>query len=162
MLPRLWAFALRLTGDKHDAEDLVQRACVRALERSHQLRSDKAPLSWMFSIIHTTWISEVRARKVRHRSRVDWDESFEETIADPLSRDPQSEALHAEIIRTIQRLPESQRTVMLLVAVEGLSYQEAADVLQVPIGTIMSRLWRARQVIGAHFQKDERGQRAPT
>ena len=52
MLPRLWAFALRISGDRHDAEDLVQRACVRALERAHQLQSDTVPLHWMFSMTH--------------------------------------------------------------------------------------------------------------
>ena len=152
MLPRLWAFALRLSGDTHDAEDLVQRACVRALERSHQLRPDTAPLSWMFSILHTTWINEVRARSVRHRSRIDWDEAFMETIADPAASDPQTTALHAQIIRAVQRLPEAQRVVMLLVAVEGLGYQEAADALGIPVGTVMSRLSRARQAIGAQFE----------
>src|SRR5471032_1666497 len=68
MLPRLWTFALRISGDRHDAEDLVQRACVRALERAHQLQPDTSPLSWMFSIVHSTWINELRARSVRKRS----------------------------------------------------------------------------------------------
>ena len=152
MLPRLWAFALRLAGDTHDAEDLVQRACVRALERSHQLQPDTAPLSWMFSIVHTTWINEVRARSVRHRSRMDWDDAFMETVADPAASDPQTEVMNAQIISAVLRLPEAQRIVMLLVAVEGLSYREAADALGVPIGTVMSRLSRARQTIGAQFE----------
>ena len=151
MLPRLWAFALRLAGDTHDAEDLVQRACLRALERSHQLRPDTAPLSWMFSILHTTWINEMRGRSVRHRSRIDWDDALMETIADPAASDPQTTAIHAQIIRAVQRLPEAQRVVMLLVAVEGLGYQEAADALGIPVGTVMSRLSRARQAIGAEF-----------
>jgi RNA polymerase sigma-70 factor (ECF subfamily) len=151
MLPRLWTFAMRLAGDPHDAEDLVQRACVRALERSHQLRPDTAPLSWMFSILRTTWINEVRARSVRHRSRIDWCDVLMETIADPAASDPETEAMHAQIIRAVQRLPEAQRLVMLLVAVEGLGYQEAADALGVPIGTVMSRLSRARQAIGGEF-----------
>ncbi len=155
MLPRLWAFALRLADDTHDAEDLVQRACVRALERSHQLRPDTAPLSWMFSIVHTTWINEVRARSVRHRSRIDWDDALMETIADPAASDPQTAALHAQIIRAVQRLPEAQRVVMLLVAVEGLGYQEAADALGIPIGTVMSRLSRARQAIGGEFGRNK-------
>jgi RNA polymerase sigma-70 factor (ECF subfamily) len=152
MLPRLWTFALRISGDVHDAEDLVQRACVRALERAHQLQPDTAPLSWLFSIVHSTWINEVRARSVRHRSRMDWDDAFMETVADPAASDPQTEVMNAQIISAVQRLPEAQRIVMLLVAVEGLSYQEAADALGVPIGTVMSRLSRARQTIGAQFE----------
>ncbi|TKC86926.1 sigma-70 family RNA polymerase sigma factor [Trinickia terrae] len=151
MLPRLWAFALRIAGDKHDAEDLVQRACVRALERAHQLRPDTAPLSWMFSIVHTTWINELRMRSVRRRSSMEWDDGVLENVADPAGQTPETALMHGQIIDAVQRLPETQRVVMLLVAVEGLSYQEAADALGVPIGTIMSRLSRARQAIGAQF-----------
>ncbi len=151
MLPRLWAFALRISGDKHDAEDLVQRACIRALERAHQLQPDTSPLSWMFSIVHSTWINELRARSVRGRSSMDWDDDFLETVADPAARSPETAAMNSQIVAAVERLPEAQRVVMLLVAVEGLSYKEAAEVLDVPIGTIMSRLARARQAIGVIF-----------
>ena len=155
MLPRLWAFALRISGYQHDAEDLVQRACVRALERAHQLRPDTAPLSWMFSIVHSTWINELRARSVRNRSSMDWDDDFLETVADPAARTPEEDVMNQQIVSAVQRLPEAQRVVMLLVAVEGLSYNEAAEALNVPIGTIMSRLSRARQAIGALFDGRE-------
>lgn len=151
MLPRLWAFALRLCGNQHDAEDVVQRACVRGLERSHQLQPGTSALSWMFSIVHSTWINELRARNVRSRSSMEWDDDFLETVADPSMRTPEERLLNAEIIAAVERLPEAQRTVMLLVAVEGFSYAEAAQILGVPIGTIMSRLSRARQTIGAQF-----------
>jgi RNA polymerase sigma-70 factor (ECF subfamily) len=151
MLPRLWAFALRISGDQHDAEDLVQRACVRALERAHQLQPDTAPLSWMFSIVHSTWINELRARRVRSRSGMEWDDEFLETVADPDARTPEQNVMNSQIVAAVQRLPEAQRVVMLLVAIEGLSYSEAAETLGVPIGTIMSRLSRARQAIGAQF-----------
>jgi RNA polymerase sigma-70 factor (ECF subfamily) len=149
MLPRLWAFALRLSGDTHDAEDLVQRACVRALERTHQLQPDTAPLSWLFSIVHSTWINELRARSVRGRTSMEWDDDFLETVADPAARTPEQHVMNRQIVGAVQRLPEDQRIVMLLVAVEGLSYSEAAEALDVPIGTVMSRLSRARQAIGA-------------
>jgi RNA polymerase sigma-70 factor (ECF subfamily) len=151
MLPRLWAFALRISGDRHDAEDLVQRACVRALERAHQLQPGTSPLSWMFSIVQSAWINEVRARNVRSRSGMDWDDAFLETVPDPNTPTPEQNAMDGQIVSAVQRLPEAQRAVMLLVAVEGLSYSEAAEVLDVPIGTVMSRLSRARQAIGALF-----------
>jgi RNA polymerase sigma-70 factor (ECF subfamily) len=151
MLPRLWAFSLRLCGNQHDAEDVLQRACVRGLERSHQLQPGTSPLSWMFSIVHSTWINELRARNVRSRSSMDWDDDFLETVADPSMRTPEEILLNGEIIAAVERLPEAQRTVMLLVAVEGFTYAEAAEILEVPIGTIMSRLSRARQTIGAQF-----------
>jgi RNA polymerase sigma-70 factor (ECF subfamily) len=151
MLPRLWSFALRISGDRHDAEDLVQRACVRALERAHQFKPDTSLLSWMFSIVHSTWLNELRARRVRSRSSIEWDDRFLDTIADPLAPSPEVDAMNAEIVSVVQRLPEVQRVVVLLVAVEGLSYGEAAEILDVPIGTIMSRLSRARQTIGTYF-----------
>jgi RNA polymerase sigma-70 factor (ECF subfamily) len=151
MLPRLWAFALRICGDRHDAEDLVQRACVRALERAHQLQPDTAPLSWMFSIMHSTWINELRARNVRARSGKEWDDDFLDTVADPHARTPEQNVMNGQIVSAILRLPDTQRVIMLLVAVEGLSYKEAADTLGVPIGTVMSRLSRARRTIGAQF-----------
>ncbi|MPV57391.1 RNA polymerase sigma factor [Burkholderia sp. HI2761] len=151
MLPRLWAFALRISGDRHDAEDLVQCACLRALERAHQLRPGTAPLSWMFSIVQSTWLNELRARSVRRRSGMDWDDDFLETVSDPAAPTLEQQALDEQIVRAVQQLPEAQRVVMLLVGVEGLSYSEAADALGVPIGTIMSRLSRARQTIGSLF-----------
>ncbi len=76
MLPRLWAFALRISRDKHDAEDLLQRACVRALERSHQLQPGTSPLSWMYSIVQSTWVNELRARNARGRSSMEWERQF--------------------------------------------------------------------------------------
>ncbi|MBP0593311.1 RNA polymerase sigma factor [Paraburkholderia sp. LEh10] len=155
MLPRLWTFALRITGDRHDAEDLVQRACVRALERLHQLQPDTSAISWMFSIVHSTWINELWARKVRSRSSVEWDEAFLETVADPAARTPETDAMYGQIVSAVGQLPEAQRVVMLLVAIEGLSYNEAAKVLDVPIGTIMSRLARARQTMSSLFGKLE-------
>jgi RNA polymerase sigma-70 factor (ECF subfamily) len=82
---------------------------------------------------------------------MDWDDDLLETIADPTAPTLEQQALDAQIVRAVQRLPEAQRVVMLLVAVEGLSYGEAAEALGVPIGTIMSRLSRARQTIGALF-----------
>jgi RNA polymerase sigma-70 factor (ECF subfamily) len=151
MLPRLWAFSLRLCGNQHDAEDVLQRACIRGLERAHQLQPGTSPLSWMFSIVHSTWINELRARNVRSRSSMEWDDNFLETVPDPDARNPEAALMSSEIIAAVERLPEAQRIVMLLVAVEGLSYAEAAEVIGVPIGTIMSRLSRARQTIGAQF-----------
>src|SRR5580658_8386004 len=82
LLPRLWAFSLRLCGNQHDAEDLLQRAFLRGLERSHQLCPDTVPLSWMFSIIHSIWINELRARKIRCHGRVEWDDAVVNTVAD--------------------------------------------------------------------------------
>jgi len=151
LLPRLWAFALRISGDKHDAEDLVQLACVRALERAHQLQPNTSALSWMFSIVHTTWINEIRSRNVRGRSRQEWNDSIIDTVSDPSAHTPETDLMHQQILAAVNNLPDGQREVMLLVGVEQFSYKEAAEILEVPIGTVMSRLSRARQTIGTLF-----------
>jgi RNA polymerase sigma-70 factor, ECF subfamily len=151
LLPRLWRFALRLAGDPHEAEDLVQRACVRALERQHQLLPGSSTLSWLFAIAHTVWLNEIRARKIRAHRSIQWTEELAETVADRSLCDPETAVLHSQIIKAVEGLPDAQRSVMLLVAVEGMSYREAADVLAVPIGTVMSRLARARLTIGETF-----------
>ena len=129
LLPRLWRFALRLAGDRHDAEDLVQRACVRALERRHQLQPGTATLSWLFSIVHSVWLNEVRARQIRSHGSIQWREELADTVADPAARNPETHALHRQVIAAVEKLPDAQRAAMLLVVVEGLSYLEVADVL---------------------------------
>jgi RNA polymerase sigma-70 factor (ECF subfamily) len=155
LLPRLWRFALRLAGHRHDAEDLVQRTCVRALERRHQLQPGTSTISWLFSIAHSVWLNEVRARQIRNHGAMQWTEEFIESVADPTALDPETYTLHRQIINAVEQLPDAQRAVMLLVAVEGLSYREAATVLDVPIGTVMSRLARARLTIGESFRARE-------
>jgi RNA polymerase sigma-70 factor, ECF subfamily len=159
LLPRLWAFALRIAGNRHDAEDLVQHTCVRALERQHQLKSDTSPLSWVFAIAHSIWLNEVRARGIRGRTNVAWDDALLEVVADPSARTPEKDVMNRQIIAAVARLPETQRSTLLLVAVEGLTYHEAAVALDVPIGTVMSRLARARRSIGT--LADEHGLRSP-
>jgi RNA polymerase sigma-70 factor, ECF subfamily len=151
LLPRLWRFALRLAVNRHDAEDLIQRTCVRALERSHQLQPGTSLLSWLFSIAHTVWLNELRARQIRARASMQWSDEFSDTLADAAALTPEMDAMHRQVLAAVEQLPDAQRAVMLLVAVEGLSYREAAEALDVPIGTVMSRLARARLTIGRHF-----------
>lgn len=157
MLPKLWAFALRLSRDRHDAEDLVRQACVCAVERAHQLQPDTPPLSWMFSIVHALWIDEIRDRKTRSRWGENWNHGFVDTAADVSIPSPAQDQPSMEIVRAVQQLPDTQRVVMLLVAVEGLSYEEAAKVLDVPVDTITNRLSRARQAIGSVFSERRSG-----
>ncbi|NRO97957.1 sigma-70 family RNA polymerase sigma factor [Paraburkholderia sp. NMBU_R16] len=156
LLPRLWRFGLRLARNKEDAEDLVQRACVRALERRHQLQPGTSALSWTFSIMHSVWLNEVRARQIRSRASLEWSEELVDTVATPAGSNPELKVLYWEIMKAVDELPDAQRVVMLLVASEGLSYQEAADTLGIPIGTVMSRLARARLTIGQRFHNDGR------
>ncbi len=150
LLPKLWAFALRLSGDPLDAEDLVQQACIRALESSDQLSTGKSALCWIYAIAYRIWVDGLRTRSWRNRVRED-EAAAAETVDSHGAGDPESHALNRQIVDAIGQLPEPQRIVMLLVAAEGLSYREAADVLDVPVGTVMSRLARAREAIGRKF-----------
>jgi RNA polymerase sigma-70 factor (ECF subfamily) len=151
-LPRLWRFGLRLARSPHDAEDLVQRTCVRALERRAQLHPGAPPLPWLFSIMHSIWLNELRARKTRAHASLDLNESEPRPVVPALS-DPETSLLYKQVIDAVEELPEAQRTVLLLVAVEGMTYRETADVLGLPIGTVMSRLARARLIIGRRFSE---------
>ena len=148
LLPRLWRFALRLTRHREDAQDLVQRTCVRALERQHQWNPQTSALAWLYSILHSIWINELAARRLRVVEQLD-DEAL--YPADHGHNDPETSLHYRQVILAVDALPPPQRVVMLLVAVEGLSYREASDVIGAPIGTVMSRLSRARAAIGEQF-----------
>ena len=141
LLPRLRRFARNLTRNPHDADDVVQIAVERALARLSQWRSDSPLDRWMYKIVKNAWFDEIRSRKRR-------DEVFLPADAgDAATGDDPGDALS---IRTaVALLPEEQRLAVSLVLVEGLSYQEAANVLDVPIGTLTSRLARGRQALQA-------------
>lgn len=151
LLPRLWRFALRLTRDRSDAEDLLQRCCLRALERRWQWKPGSVLLSWLFAIMHTIWLNEVRTRQRRRESSLDWEGEWAEVASDFETTDPSRKALYRQVVEAVEMLPEAQRLVVMLVDVEGLSYKETAEVLSVPIGTVMSRLARARSTVGQRF-----------
>jgi RNA polymerase sigma-70 factor, ECF subfamily len=149
VLPRLRRFARGLTGAAVEADDLVQAACERALARRHQFREGTRFDSWMFRIVQTIWIDQTRARKVRKEEP----EPAETRLgSDEAVRRVEARLALAEVRRAVERLPTDQRTALLLVTVEGLSYREAAEVVQVPVGTIMSRLARARLALQAQLE----------
>ena len=141
VLPRLRRFARGLAGSASEADDLVQAACERALARSHQFQEGTRFDSWMFRIVQTIWIDQLRARDVRKEGG---DVEDERMGSDAAVRSVEARLALAEVRRAVQHLPAEQRNVLMLVTVEGLSYKEAAEVAGVPVGTIMSRLARAR------------------
>lgn len=141
VLPRLRRFAHGLSRSAADADDLVQAACERALARQHQFQEGTRFDSWMFRIVQTIWIDHVRSREVR---KEDGDVAGERLGSDEPVRRVEARLALDEVRRAVERLPPDQRTALLLVTVEGLTYKEAAEVAQVPVGTIMSRLARAR------------------
>jgi RNA polymerase sigma-70 factor (ECF subfamily) len=144
VLPRLRRFARGLTGSAAEADDLVQAACERALARMHQFQEGTRFDSWMFRIVQTIWIDQLRARDVR---KEDGEIAEERLGSDAPVRGVEARIALAEIRNAVARLPPDQRTTLMLVTVEGLSYKEAAAVAGVPVGTIMSRLARARAAL---------------
>ncbi len=144
LLPRLRRFGRALTGHRQDADDLVQSAIERALTRREQWQTGTRLLSWLFRIVQNAWIDEVRARG--RRDRVLAPEEAGEHVG-VSTTDAQIDAL--AVRKAMQHLNEDQRIAVSLVLVEGLPYQEAAAVLDIPIGTLTSRLARAREQLQA-------------
>jgi RNA polymerase sigma-70 factor, ECF subfamily len=144
-LPRLRRFAYALTGDLDKADDLVQDTCERALERLHQWKPGTRLDSWMYRIAQNVWFDQYRARKVR-REQTGLDE-VENFAGDDGRLVTESRLTLAEVNEGIGRLPAEQQVLVAMVCVEGLSYKEAASILEIPIGTVMSRLARARQAL---------------
>jgi len=142
LLPRLRRFARTLAGNVHDADDVVQIAVERALARLDQLRPGSQLSSWLFGIVRNAWLDEVRARgrqgKIFAPEELGAQVGEESlgTIADTLA-----------VQDALARLPDEQRIAIGLVLVEGLSYKEAARILDIPIGTLTSRLARGRATL---------------
>lgn len=144
LLPRLRRFARALSRNMHDADDLVQVAVERGLLHLDQLRPGTRLDSWMFGILRNAWIDETRSR--RRRDWVHAPAELGENVADAAS-DAHIQRLSLDA--AMERLPEEQRLAVALVLVEGLAYKEAAAVLEVPIGTVTSRLARGREALEA-------------
>ncbi|QDR56989.1 sigma-70 family RNA polymerase sigma factor [Klebsiella aerogenes] len=143
-LSRLWRYGLVLSHNRDVAEELVQATCLRALEKSAQFTPGTRIDRWLFAILHSIWISELRARQVRlGKGFVECDEL---TAPEPGEQDD-TQWRYRQLMLRVNQLPEAQRNAVFLVYVEGFSYQEAAETLSVPIGTIMSRLAAARETL---------------
>ncbi len=140
-LARLWRYALVLSGARDVADDLVQATCLRAIERADQFTPGTKLDRWLFSILRSIWLNELRARRIREGGGfVDASEALTLDGA----REVETNILAAEVLRALGGLPEAQRETVLLVYGEGYTYAEAAAALGVPVGTVMSRLATAR------------------
>lgn len=142
LIPALRRYARALLRDRAAADDLVQDCLERAIGRWHLRRADGSVQGWLFAILHNLAVN--RMRQSRSRGRHIAIEDAEEAA---LSRPPDQEdgLHHGEVLQALERLPDEQRSVLLLVSVEDLSYAEAAAVLGIPVGTVMSRLARGRE-----------------
>lgn len=141
LLPRLWRYAMVLCRNPDRANDLVQATCERALSRSHQFREGTRLDAWTITILQSIWKNDLRRDSIRRgegfvdaqqAGLVDTRESAEGKI------------FLSEVLNMVEQLPEAQKEAVYLVYVEGLSYEEAATALDIPAGTLTSRLVRGR------------------
>ena len=143
MLPNIRRFALSLTGHVADADDLLQSTVERLLERG--LPDDVDVTAWSLRVCRNLWIDEMRSRKVRRDAQREPAVIGEQVL--PGEEQVLGEMTLEEVQQALFSLSEDQRAVLELVAIEGHSYKEAAAILEVPIGTVMSRLARARTAL---------------
>jgi len=154
LLPRLRRLALGLTGSTEEGDDLVQSACERALSRRQQFQPGSRLDHWMFSILRSIWIDRIRQRRRREVS-VD-PSSLADHPGGDLETETHARISLAEVRRVIAALPEEQREALLLVCIEGIGYRQAAEILDLPMGTVTSRVFRARIAIGEAMEESGR------
>lgn len=142
LLPRLRRFARSLSRNQHDADDLVQVAVEKALRNLEQFRAGANLASWMFGIMKNAWIDDRRARGRRAEVALPED-SGEHPAISPAD----TNVGLWSVSEAMSKLPEDQRLAIALVLVEGMSYKEAAALLEIPIGTLTSRLARGRTAL---------------
>lgn len=143
VLPKIRRFACALAGNLSEGDDIVQTACEKALSRADQFQPGTRFDSWMYRIVQTTFLDS-RRRHERRFARSDENTLAALSDAGKGAAKADDRLLLARVREAMAALPEDQRAALALVAIEGLGYREAAEVLDVPVGTVMSRLARAR------------------
>ena len=142
LIPRLRRYARALVGDRATADDLVQDTLERAWAKLHLYRRGTDLRAWLFTVMHNVHVNRVRAARPT--------DMLEEEMPELAQRAPQGDTLLLrDLDRAIARLPAEQAAVLLLVTLEEMSYEEVARTLGIPIGTVMSRLSRAREKLRA-------------
>ena len=142
LIPRLRRYSRALVGDRATADDLVQDTLERAWAKLHLYRRGTDLRAWLFTVMHNVHVNRVRASRAT--------DTLEDEMPELAQRAPQGDALLVrDLDRGITRLPAEQRAVLLLVTLEEMSYEQVARTLGIPIGTVMSRLSRAREKLRA-------------
>lgn len=153
LIPALRRYARALLRDRVAADDLVQDCLERVIGRWHQRKADGDTRAWIFTILHNLAITRLRRASAGPQT-VPLEQTGEGDLA---RRSSQEDALLSrDVLSALSRLPDEQRMVLLLVAVEDLSYAEAAKVLDIPVGTVMSRLSRARERLHLAMREESR------
>lgn len=150
ILPKLRRFAFALTGSSHDADDLVQGTIEKLLVKG--VPDDADVTRWAFRVSKNLWIDEVRKRKIRTAS--EFDESTQSVDSNEAESQAISNITLQQVSLAMDKLPNNQRIVLSMATVVGLSYAEIATILEIPVGTVMSRLSRARQTLVTRFDTD--------
>jgi RNA polymerase sigma-70 factor (ECF subfamily) len=133
-------YALVLTRNAHDAEDLVQECLAKAIAASHTYLPGTDLRVWLFRIMHNTHVSDLRKRRVR--------ETATHELPEPIAEADQPKRVELQqVLDALDKLPEAQRRPIVLVALEDMSYADAAKILGVPLGTLYSRLGRGREAL---------------
>lgn len=153
LLPRLRRFARSLSRNQHDADDLVQSVVERAWRNLSQLKPGANLGSWMFGIMKNAWIDDRRAKGRRGEVALP-----EDSGEHPAVTPGDAAATLWSVSEAMAKLPEEQRLAVALVLVEGLSYKEASELLDIPIGTLTSRLARGRTALAAALGDEENAQ----
>ncbi len=138
---KLHKFALRLTRNSADADDLVQSTCLRALEKSDHFEDGSNLFSWTSKIMYNLFVTGYR-RKIKFETQYDPEPFLQKQVTEPTQY---INAEFTDVQKAMMRLSEDHRNILVLVCIEGYAYQEVAEMLQIPEGTVRSRLHRARE-----------------
>lgn len=149
-IPRLYGYAYSLSGDTHDSQDLVQDTAVKALNATRVPEDEPAFRAWLFVILRNAW--QDRLRKRSRTPEVRGEEEDYEEIGAPVWAHDDSLISALTVKNCLTRLSPVHREILGLVDVSGFSYVEAAEILGVPVGTVMSRITRARRAMLAHLE----------
>lgn len=155
MLPRLRRFAVSLARDRDLADDLVQATCERALRAQAGWQPGTRLDSWLYRIMQNLWIDDMRKR-TSHGDEVAIEDRHD-LVGEEGARSAEARLAAAEVLRALDALPDEQRSVVTLVCVEDLSYREVSEVLEIPLGTVMSRLSRGRLALARQLGLGEGG-----
>jgi RNA polymerase sigma-70 factor (ECF subfamily) len=150
LYPRLKRFGFSLTELEDSAEDLVQHACERALERFDQWTPGTRLDTWLYSIMYHAWIDEQRSAFYRKSAPLEYAANVESTQGLEAT---ENQLMLDDIYRALLQLPEEQRAVLTLVCLDGLSYKEAAEILNICVGTVMSRVSRGRFALARRLEQ---------
>jgi len=143
LFDKMYASAYRLTGSKDDAEDLLQDTFLKAYRSIEKFEEGTNPGAWTYTIMRNTFLNDIRSKK--SRETLLFDEGAAERLADTSEPDRSGEKMDEELQAVLNSLPDDMREALVAREINGLSYQEIADNMKLPIGTVKSRINRARE-----------------